>query len=188
MPLVMCPACKHEVSDKAFECPHCGHPLKIPQSKSGCRGCFQGCFWVILLLVLLFVFFAPIFPKSSSGVKYEVPREYIPESCNKLSRIFKGTKLTDLQKDQKIEEIKGKWVRWQARIKEVNNAYVGDNICVHIGCNKGNFFNDGYVYFDASARNTLVKYKVGQTIKFEGQLDGKRFLLGFRIKNAELIE
>jgi len=30
MPLVTCPDCTTEVSDAAFACPKCGHPMQVP--------------------------------------------------------------------------------------------------------------------------------------------------------------
>ena len=32
MALLKCPECTHEVSDKAFSCPHCGYPMNTPSS------------------------------------------------------------------------------------------------------------------------------------------------------------
>ena len=32
MALLKCPECKHDVSDKASACPHCGYPISSPTS------------------------------------------------------------------------------------------------------------------------------------------------------------
>lgn len=32
MKLFPCPVCKHQISDSAVSCPHCGHPVNGPQS------------------------------------------------------------------------------------------------------------------------------------------------------------
>lgn len=32
MALLKCPECKHDVSDKATACPHCGYPMNSPTS------------------------------------------------------------------------------------------------------------------------------------------------------------
>ncbi len=34
MPLIKCPECNKEISDKATSCPSCGHPLKDEKSKT----------------------------------------------------------------------------------------------------------------------------------------------------------
>ena len=32
MPLIKCPECNHDISDKATACPHCGYPMNTPTS------------------------------------------------------------------------------------------------------------------------------------------------------------
>lgn len=44
-----CPSCKGGVSPKAFDCPHCGHPIRKPK-----RGFFGFLFkWALILFNLL---------------------------------------------------------------------------------------------------------------------------------------
>lgn len=44
-----CPSCKGPVSEKAFDCPSCGHPLRKPR-----RGFFGGLFkWTFILFNVL---------------------------------------------------------------------------------------------------------------------------------------
>ena len=43
--LSTCPSCTKEVSDRAFDCPHCGHPIRKPK-----RGFFGILFkWALIL-------------------------------------------------------------------------------------------------------------------------------------------
>lgn len=45
MATIPCPSCGKDVSDKAFDCPHCGHPLRKAK-----RGFFGKIFkWVFIL-------------------------------------------------------------------------------------------------------------------------------------------
>ena len=32
MAMVQCPECKGEISDKAYSCPHCGYPIRTPET------------------------------------------------------------------------------------------------------------------------------------------------------------
>lgn len=49
MPTIPCPSCTKDVSDKAFDCPHCGHPLRKPK-----RGFFGKLLkWTFILFNLL---------------------------------------------------------------------------------------------------------------------------------------
>lgn len=34
MPLILCPECKREISDKAVACPGCGYPIREPSISS----------------------------------------------------------------------------------------------------------------------------------------------------------
>jgi hypothetical protein len=60
MPLVRCPDCRREVSERAESCPHCGSPMRAPKREGlflrtlnfGCVGCLGllgliALFWVI---------------------------------------------------------------------------------------------------------------------------------------------
>lgn len=52
MPTVACPSCQKDVSDKAFDCPHCGHPIRKPK-----RGFFGKIIkWLFILFNLLMLF------------------------------------------------------------------------------------------------------------------------------------
>lgn len=49
--LSTCPSCKENVSQKAFDCPHCGHPIRKPK-----RGFFGKIFkWLFVLFNILMV-------------------------------------------------------------------------------------------------------------------------------------
>ena len=56
-----CPSCTKEISPKAFDCPHCGHPLRKPR-----RGFFGVIFkWLLILfniamIIWLFTYFASL--------------------------------------------------------------------------------------------------------------------------------
>jgi len=46
-----CPSCEKDISSKAFDCPHCGHPIRKPK-----RGFFGFIFkWALILFNLLMV-------------------------------------------------------------------------------------------------------------------------------------
>src|SRR5690349_5041831 len=40
MPLIQCPECSRQVSDKAQACPGCGHPIQTPPAPAETRGPF----------------------------------------------------------------------------------------------------------------------------------------------------
>jgi len=49
--LTPCPSCGADVSDKAFDCPSCGHPLRKPK-----RGFFGKLFkWLLILFNVLMI-------------------------------------------------------------------------------------------------------------------------------------
>jgi hypothetical protein len=49
--ITKCPSCSKDVSEKAFDCPHCGHPLRKPK-----RGFFGKIFkWSLILFNLLMI-------------------------------------------------------------------------------------------------------------------------------------
>jgi ribosomal protein L40E len=50
MPLIVCPACKAEVSSEAVACPKCGHPLKKPKQKT------SGCAWIVAIFMAVILF------------------------------------------------------------------------------------------------------------------------------------
>jgi len=60
MALIQCPACDHEISDRARSCPKCGHPLR-PFALVFSRG-----FVLILAVVALFIF-VPLFAQWSES-------------------------------------------------------------------------------------------------------------------------
>ncbi len=64
MPLISCPDCHKEISDKTPTCPHCGHPFTphTIQGTAKTEGIFMqslncGCY-MVLILVGAFVLFA----------------------------------------------------------------------------------------------------------------------------------
>jgi uncharacterized protein (DUF983 family) len=42
-----CPACEHQISEKAALCPACGHRITFAQAV------FSGVFWAVIVLVFL---------------------------------------------------------------------------------------------------------------------------------------
>ncbi len=60
MPLIICPDCHKEISDKAPTCPHCGHPF-TPQTIQGTaktEGIFMqslncGCYFILAFVGFL---------------------------------------------------------------------------------------------------------------------------------------
>jgi hypothetical protein len=49
--MTTCPSCGKDVSAKAFDCPHCGHPIRKPK-----RGFFGKLFkWMLILFNILMV-------------------------------------------------------------------------------------------------------------------------------------
>jgi len=51
MAITACPSCGKEVSDKAFDCPHCAHPIRKPR-----RGVFGKVFkWSFILFNILMI-------------------------------------------------------------------------------------------------------------------------------------
>lgn len=67
MPMTTCPSCDKNVSAAAFDCPHCGHPIRKPK-----RGFFGWIFkWTfilfnVLMLLWLVSYFSEIAKLSSS--------------------------------------------------------------------------------------------------------------------------
>jgi len=48
---ISCPSCKQDISEKAFDCPRCGHPMRKPR-----RGFFGTLFkWTLIAFNLLMI-------------------------------------------------------------------------------------------------------------------------------------
>ena len=58
MALINCPECNSQVSDKARECPECGHPIKEDWFLESLKlGCITICV-VIVVFIVLYIFMA----------------------------------------------------------------------------------------------------------------------------------
>jgi len=71
---VSCPSCNHTVSPKAFDCPHCGHPLRKP--RRGPFGVFMKWLLILFNLAMLawLIFYLGIVGEMASQQTGEVER------------------------------------------------------------------------------------------------------------------
>src|SRR6185295_1043489 len=101
----------------------------------------------VLVLVIFGIF------SSQSGSK-SVPadeKSWVDISCVEFHEIFGiGSKLSDLQKDEKFKDYKDKWVKWEGEVASVGETF--GSLQLQVKCLKNTFVSDAIVTFPDSAK------------------------------------
>jgi hypothetical protein len=119
--------------------------------------------------------------------------EYIDVSLYDLISYFSkeieniDDKATSLQKTERLNEIeeefnedyKGKWIKDSAKIYSISNSLYDNKISVGLYIGLGEQYGKiEFLDFDISQKDELLKYKKGDEINFEGELESFDYLFG----------
>lgn len=122
--LKACPSCEKEVAKSAKVCPNCGKKLKM--------GFFKKALIFLGVLIVIGVIFSPSEEERANQLSATLAEIASAPTANisptgEIAAIFKlNSEYTDLQRDDKRNEIRGQIVQWTLPVYEVrrsNNAY-----------------------------------------------------------------
>jgi len=179
-----CPSCKKEVSTSAKLCPHCGKKLKM--------GLFLK---FIILIVALAVGSSLLSPSAEDEAKaFEDKLDQITNTqpsplsaSGELSQIFSMmSDHTDIQRENKEKEIKGKIVDWTLAVYDVDkqsqNTYK-----VQTSGSKGVGTFTYITTRNSDQRSYVENLKTGDSIRVKGEITGT-FFRNIVIKPAIIIQ
>jgi len=118
--LKSCPACENEVAKSAKTCPKCGKKLKM--------GFFKKALLGLAVLIAIGIALAPSPEERTQARSNEIEAIDTAQAATdidpaELQQIFSfGSEYTDVQRDNKEEELEGKVLSWEAEVYEVNKA------------------------------------------------------------------
>jgi len=182
MAMKKCKECEKEVSTKAKKCPHCGAKLKMGKLLKLITG-------VVVFLL------AAIMMQPSEENKAKTRQEMIEKISNaqptqispsgEIARIFNiFSDFTDIQRDNKEKELKGKIIEWQLKVYEVSKYEDYYKVQTSSGSAVGTFVN---VYTrNESEKAYLENLKTGSDIKIKGEISGV-FMRNIEIDPAVLV-
>lgn len=204
--MVFCRGCGKEIHEEAPSCPHCGavqgrSALSNKDAAIKPNG-GKGWFWVVAIIVVIIVLWVAIpayndyqqrveraqitsgQPNKFSALASETPSQILP--TGELAAMFNlMSSNTDLQRDNKFKEIKGKVVEWTLTVYEV--AKNGDDYKVQTlpGNEVGAF-----VYItplNDEDKAAIEALKTGSQISIKGIIEDT-FLRNLVIKPAILFQ
>jgi hypothetical protein len=97
-----------------------------------------------------------------------------------------GSKLTDLQKDEKWKEFKGKRIKWAGKVSAVSDGWSG--LSLQVKMNKDTFTSDLIVKLRNSEKSKVMKFSVGDRVTFVATLNSWGTLLPVSLIDGEIIE
>ena len=166
--LVACKTCKKEVSSSTKVCPSCGAKLKMGLMMKGLL--------TIVVLGILGAIFGPSKEEQElqSQNKFQsfidAPIDNI--SGGELAPIFTYmSKATDIQRDNKEKEIKGKIVQWNVKVHEVRKS--GDGYKIQTSSTSdmvGTFIN--IVPQNVEDKNFIEALKTDDFMTVKGKITG----------------
>lgn len=170
--LKACPSCENEVSKSAKACPNCGKKLKT--------GLFTKIITALLILGVLGYIAGPSkkqnidkLNSTLASISAATPEKILPNG--EISNIFSiGSDYTDIQRENKEKEIKGKIVNWNLEVYEVQKKE--DNVYRIRTSSMGNTVG---VYAYIYTRNPdevkhIESIKTGNNISLKGKIKGTR--------------
>ncbi|MFZ4439952.1 MAG: hypothetical protein ACOYOS_16110 [Syntrophales bacterium] len=174
MALLECKECGRMISSKAEKCPNCG-AKNTSLDKI-----------VVNMVITAFVVFIAIFfidrcssststdtntktQKSMENILLENPTHISP--YGELADIFNlGSDYTDVQRENKAAELKGKIVQWSLPVYEISRNKSGYRVQTRGGRAVGTF-----IYItpaDDEEKSIIEGLKTGDTINFKGRIKG----------------
>lgn len=97
-----------------------------------------------------------------------------------------GSKVTDLQKDERWKEFKGKRVRWAGKVSSVSDGWTG--LSLQVKMNKDTFTSDLIVKLRVSEKSKAMKFREGERVTFVATLESWGTLLPVSLVDGEIIE
>lgn len=206
MPMIFCHGCGKEIHDSAISCPHCGAPQASASAERGKEnGKARKPFWVKALIVIFALLVFAIGKSSYQGYKREhpganattaqsdefaelaaaTPAQLSP--TGELAAMFNlASENTDLQRENKLKEIRKKIVEWTLPVYEVRpdgSGYAVQTLPDDVSV--------GAIVY-VTARNEQDKaliegFKTGSSISFKGMIDGVS-IRSLKIKPAILFQ
>ena len=170
-----CKSCNKEVSKDAKVCPHCGKKLKMGlMAKIG-----------ILIVILIIIGVAGM--PSSEDIEKEIAtiESTTPDNINtaKLSETFSiMSKSTDIQRDNAEEEIKGKILRVNVKVYEVN---IKDKEKLIYRIQGSSTNNTPGTFVNIYARNAAEAKKI-ESLKTDNVISVKGKVTGVFMRNIDI--
>ncbi len=183
-----CKSCGHEVAKSVKKCPHCGAKLKM------------GLIPMIILGVIGLVILGQVFGPSKeekekaqaaalqNTINSLITRTPDQISAAELASLYAlGSNATDLQRENRLKEIKGKLVQWTLPVYEVKKS---DEHTYKIQTSSTTNTVGTYSSIipknpgDVSRISTL---KTGDTVTVRGIIDGTGFMRNFQLNPAVLL-
>ena len=181
--LVPCKACGKEAAKAAKKCPHCGTKLRM--------GGFSKFMIVVAPLVVIIIALAPSkeeraakFAQILSKIEQASPSKLSPRG--ELYSIFRlGSNHTDIQRDNKEQEITGQIVEWSLPVYEVDRY---DDRYYKVQTSEQNGTIGAFLYLAPQSdaeRQKIESLKTGSWVKVQGEISDI-FLRNIVIKPAIL--
>lgn len=107
---------------------------------------------------------------------------YISESYDTIHNAFSSSRYTDLQKDELFNEYKGKYVKWEGKVKNI------DELELKVLFKEGIIFDDYVIVnMNYNQRSKLVKLNKGDSVIFSGRFS-KRIGTLLYFDDGELLD
>jgi hypothetical protein len=113
-------------------------------------------------------------------VSEPVKPEFVRESCLQLAQTFgPGSKLSDLQKDERWKKFNGKPFEWDLEITEVSSGVFG-GLTVQAKCapRSPSLIQDIQIEYGRDAKSYVIQLEKGSVYKLRGTLTHTSTLFG----------
>ncbi len=119
-------------------------------------------------------------PQVAPSAEPEAPPAFIKESCYELARVFgPSSKLSELQKDEKWKQFKGKPFEWKLQVVEVSAGLLGGyTVQFKCGTRSDSLIQDLQMQYPADAKSLVMQYEKDSVYKVRGRLARTGTLLG----------
>lgn len=177
-----CPSCDKEVAKSAKVCPHCGQKLKM------------GFLMKLGILIVVVIAAVTVFSMSDEEIQDKVtevqntPPASLSSSGELASMFSMISDSTDIQRDNKAEEIVGQVVEWSLPVFDVDVQNAEKNVYrVQTNSSSQNVgaFIDIHARDDDEAAE-IEALNPGEIITFKGEISGV-FLRNIQIGYARLV-
>ena len=176
-----CKSCGTEVSKSAEACPKCGAVLKKKKSQTGCG---TKLLLVILVCIGIGVWMSKSF-KESQG-KQQAADDAAPISAITFAELDKffcaSSDATDIQKKEKWKRYEGKKVKWTGQVASVSGTSMG------IKMKQFTLTSDVTVGLKDSEGQKALKLKKGDSVTYIGVLRDWGVLMGYYLRNGEIVQ
>lgn len=182
--LVKCKSCEKEVSKQAVTCPNCGAKLK--KSKAGLK------FLFIVGAGIALGFIIVNSQEKSAQEKVEKEKQVAQMPVSGItwdevdSQYSVSSKLTDLQKEEKWKDFKGKKIQWSGKVAGVREGMMG-GLILNVKMNPTTLTSDLSVTLKPDQKEKALALTEGSPVTISGILDTWGTLLDISIENGEIL-